>query len=366
MYSPQYNRHDITEWVLVIPINRVHVLQTILFDEHNLGLLRLQAQNLHDLLLVLFPYEAHVSLEIESFLLDDQSVVGQHVLDQIGGSLWIEDDAPHPSRRRISYSPTEESCLMIVAFGSPPSLWDHRVAGLIRDHRIAGIVRDHRVATKSGTIGSPPRVGPSGRHQEWNHRVATKSGTIGSAPRVEPSGRHQEWNHRVATKSGTILEDFPEATSFCNVCVTAHTMKFYLLATLVSVASASTVAVYPPGVDPRACPNFPVCSVEAPAAFPIPVINGQNVAPVLNTLPDQTLFYQQAQLVKSPADFPTPIINGEAVAPVLNTVPAQTRAVENHQLIAAQQQLEQLKAQQIIQIRQQQQEIEAARHFGRL
>lgn len=74
----------------------------------------------------------------------------------------------------------------------------------------------------------------------------------------------------------------------------------------------------------------------------------------------------QAQLVKSPANFPQPIINGEPVAPGLNTVPAQTRAHEIHQLTAAEQQLQQLKDQQIIQIRQQQQEIEAARHFGRL
>jgi len=70
--------------------------------------------------------------------------------------------------------------------------------------------------------------------------------------------------------------------------------------------------------------------------------------------------------VKAPAALPTHIINGEPVAPVLNTVPAQTRHVENTHLIAAQNQLQQLKDQQLIQIRQQQQEIEAARHFGRL
>jgi hypothetical protein len=49
-----------------------------------------------------------------------------------------------------------------------------------------------------------------------------------------------------------------------------------------------------------------------------------------------------------------------------NTVPEQTRAHEEHLLIAQQQQLEQLKQQQIIQFRIQEQEIEAARHFGRL
>ena len=78
------------------------------------------------------------------------------------------------------------------------------------------------------------------------------------------------------------------------------------------------------------------------------------------------VYLLQNQVVKSPADFPVPIINNEAVAPVLNTVPEQTRAHEEHLLIAQQQQLEQLKQQQIIQIRIQEQEIEAARHFGRL
>ena len=50
----------------------------------------------------------------------------------------------------------------------------------------------------------------------------------------------------------------------------------------------------------------------------------------------------------------------------LNTVPAQTDAHENHLLIAQQQQLQQLIDAQTIQVRAQQQEIEAARHFGRL
>lgn len=144
-------------------------------------------------------------------------------------------------------------------------------------------------------------------------------------------------------------------------------MKFYLLAfALVSAASASTVAVYPAGVDPNTCLNYPFCQINAPADFPTPVVNGQPVAPILNTTPEQTAFYQQAQLVRAPAALPTPVINNEPVAPVLNTVPAQTAAHENHLLIAQEQQLQQLIAAQQIQIRQQQQEIEAARHFGRL
>ena len=63
---------------------------------------------------------------------------------------------------------------------------------------------------------------------------------------------------------------------------------------------------------------------------------------------------------------PQPVINNEPVAPVLNTIPSQTRAHENHLLISMQQQLQQLEAAQQIQIMQQQQEIAAARHFGRL
>ena len=54
------------------------------------------------------------------------------------------------------------------------------------------------------------------------------------------------------------------------------------------------------------------------------------------------------------------------MAPILNTIPSQTRAHENHLLIAMEQQLQQQIAAQQIQIMQQQQEIEAARHFGRL
>merc|ERR1719412_2223809 len=124
-------------------------------------------------------------------------------------------------------------------------------------------------------------------------------------------------------------------------------MKFYVLAALVSAASAGVI--YPAGVDPVACPNYPYCSVDVPAALPTPVVRGQPVAPVLNTVPEQTAYYQQAQVVTAPAALPTPIINGQPVAPVLNT---------------AQNLLQQQIDQQTIQIRAQQQQIEAERHFG--
>jgi hypothetical protein len=66
---------------------------------------------------------------------------------------------------------------------------------------------------------------------------------------------------------------------------------FFVLATLASVASAASV--YPAGVDPAACPNYPFCVQGSPADFPVPIVNGQPVAPILNTLPEQTLFWQQ-------------------------------------------------------------------------
>merc|ERR1719251_269129 len=140
---------------------------------------------------------------------------------------------------------------------------------------------------------------------------------------------------------------------------------FFILATLAFSVYADT-KVFPAGVDPASCPNYPFCGAPSPADFPTPVVNGEPVAPILNTTPEQTAFYQKSQLATSPADFPLPIINNEPVAPTLNTVPAQTRAHENHLLISMEQQLQQQIAAQQIQIMQQQQEIAAARHFGRL
>merc|ERR1711937_99915 len=106
-------------------------------------------------------------------------------------------------------------------------------------------------------------------------------------------------------------------------------MHSAVLAALVSVAAAAPQL--PAGLSAAACPNYPFCGAVAPADFPVPVVNGEPVAPILNTVPAQTRFYQESQLVKSPANFPTPVINGQT-----------------------------------IQHRVQQQEIEAARHFGRL
>merc|ERR1712179_608621 len=116
-------------------------------------------------------------------------------------------------------------------------------------------------------------------------------------------------------------------------------MQYLVLATVAALASARPQAVLPAGLTAAACPNYPFCGAQSPADFPVPVVNGEPLAPVLN---------------------------GGNVAPGYNTVPAQTDAHENHLLIAQQQQLQQLIDAQTIQHRIQQQEIEAARHFGRL
>merc|ERR1712212_339973 len=140
-------------------------------------------------------------------------------------------------------------------------------------------------------------------------------------------------------------------------------MLTIVLAALLGVAAARPQAVLPAVLSAAACPNYPFCGAETPADFPTPVVNGEPIAPILNTNPAQTQFYQQSQVATAPADFPVPVINNEPVAPGYNTVPAQTDAHENHLLIAQHQQL--IDAQ-TIQHRIQQQEIEAARHFGRL
>merc|ERR1719330_2034300 len=143
-------------------------------------------------------------------------------------------------------------------------------------------------------------------------------------------------------------------------------MLTIVLAALLGVAAARPQAVLPAGLSAAACPNYPFCGATAPADFPTPVVNGEPIAPLLNTTPAQTAFYQASQAATAPAHFPVPVVNGQNVAPGYNTVPAQTAAHENHLLIAQQQQLQQLIDAQIIQQRIQQQTIEAEKHFGRL
>merc|ERR1719232_2555104 len=132
-------------------------------------------------------------------------------------------------------------------------------------------------------------------------------------------------------------------------------MLSVVLAALLGLAAARPQAQLPAGLSAADCPNFPT-----------PVVNGEPIAPLLNTNPAQTAFYQASQVATAPAAFPVTVVDGQNVAPGYNTVPAQTAAHENHLLIAQQQQLQQLIDAQTIQHRIQQQEIEAAKHFGRL
>merc|ERR1712130_664908 len=121
-------------------------------------------------------------------------------------------------------------------------------------------------------------------------------------------------------------------------------MQSLVLAAALSLAAARPQL--PAGLSAAACPNYPFCGAAAPADFPVPVVNAT---------PEQTQYWQEAQVAKSPAAFPVTTVNGENVAPGYNTVPAQTAAHENHLLIAQQQQLQQLIDAQTIQHRVQQQ-----------
>merc|ERR1711894_820146 len=92
-------------------------------------------------------------------------------------------------------------------------------------------------------------------------------------------------------------------------------MLTIVLAALLGVAAARPQAVLPAGLSAAACPNYPYCGAETPADFPTPVVNGEPIAPILNTNPAQTKFYQESQLAKSPAGFPVTVVDGENVAP---------------------------------------------------
>ena len=74
-----------------------------------------------------------------------------------------------------------------------------------------------------------------------------------------------------------------------------YQMKLFILATLAFASACAETKIWPAGVDPNACPNYPFCGAAAPADFPVPVVNGQPIAPILNTTPEQTAFWQQVQ-----------------------------------------------------------------------
>ena len=90
-------------------------------------------------------------------------------------------------------------------------------------------------------------------------------------------------------------------------------MLSIVLAALLGVAAARPQL--PAGLSAAACPNYPFCGAAAPADFPTPVVNGEPIAPILNTNPAQTQFYQVSQVAKSPANFPVTVVDGQNVAP---------------------------------------------------
>merc|ERR1712055_1045125 len=75
------------------------------------------------------------------------------------------------------------------------------------------------------------------------------------------------------------------------------------LAAGLSLAAARPQLQLPAGLSAAQCPNYPFCGAAAPADFPVPVVNGAPVAPILNTTPEQTQYWQEAQVAKSPAAF---------------------------------------------------------------
>merc|ERR1712112_638597 len=67
-------------------------------------------------------------------------------------------------------------------------------------------------------------------------------------------------------------------------------MQSLVLAAVLSLAAARPQL--PAGLSAAECPNYPFCGASSPADFPVPVVNGAPVAPILNTTPEQTQNWQ--------------------------------------------------------------------------
>merc|ERR1712098_999572 len=76
-------------------------------------------------------------------------------------------------------------------------------------------------------------------------------------------------------------------------------MQLLVLATVATLAYGRPQAVLPAGLTAAACPNYPFCGAQSPADFPVPVVNGEPVAPVLNTTPDQTRYLHRLMHMKT-------------------------------------------------------------------
>merc|ERR1712158_39911 len=64
-------------------------------------------------------------------------------------------------------------------------------------------------------------------------------------------------------------------------------MQSLVLAAVLSLAAARPQL--PAGLSAAECPNYPFCGASSPANFPVPVVNGAPVAPILNTTPSSRL-----------------------------------------------------------------------------
>merc|ERR1711988_1948273 len=69
-----------------------------------------------------------------------------------------------------------------------------------------------------------------------------------------------------------------------------------VLAALLGISATTGRPQLPAGLSAAACPNYPFCGAQAPADFPTPVVNGEPIAPILNTNPAQTRSTRRARL----------------------------------------------------------------------
>ena len=82
-------------------------------------------------------------------------------------------------------------------------------------------------------------------------------------------------------------------------------MKFYILAALVSAASAASIL--PAGVDPAACPNYPFCG-----AGPEAVIGAGAIAVDPNNAVAANAYQRVAQINQAVAPAALPVVPGLA------------------------------------------------------
>ena len=82
-------------------------------------------------------------------------------------------------------------------------------------------------------------------------------------------------------------------------------MKFYILAALVSAASAASIL--PAGVDPAACPNYPFCG-----AGPEAIIGAEAIAVDPNNAVAAAAYQRVAQINQAVAPAALPVVPGLA------------------------------------------------------